>query len=136
MPKNTRLSGHTLRSEGKPFQWSTESRRYVRTNTLYGANTGDGVALCSCGTRSPMLHSNAERKRWHALHKDDVRAQLADSSLNDESYDPEADFAATGTVLCADCGTRVRPRTLESLPEHRCAERQQARADSSQGEES
>lgn len=41
-----------------------------------------------------------------------------------DDYDPAADFAATGSVLCDDCGTRVRPRTLESLPPHRCAERQ------------
>lgn len=46
---------------------------------------------------------------------------MADTS---KSYDPEADFAATGSVLCDDCGARVRPRTLESLPPHRCAERQ------------
>ncbi len=46
-----------------------------------------------------------------------------------EDYDPEADFAATGSVLCADCGTRVRPRTLESLPPHGCVERQRARQD-------
>lgn len=81
MPKNTRLSGHTLRSEGKPFRWSSDSRRWMRTNALYGADTGDGVAMCSCGAVSQMLHSNAERKRWHVIHKDQVRAQLpADSS--------------------------------------------------------
>lgn len=43
-----------------------------------------------------------------------------------ESYDAEADFAETGSVLCADCGTRVRPRTLESLPPHGCVEKQRA----------
>jgi hypothetical protein len=29
----------------------------------------------------------------------------------------------------ADCGTRVRPRALESLPPHGCVERQRARQD-------
>lgn len=43
-----------------------------------------------------------------------------------ESYDAEADFAETGSVLCADCGTRVRPRSLESLPPHGCVEKQRA----------
>jgi hypothetical protein len=38
-------------------------------------------------------------------------------------YDPEADFVATGTVICGDCGARVRPKTLESLPPHGCDER-------------
>jgi hypothetical protein len=44
-----------------------------------------------------------------------------------EGYDAEADFRATGSVLCDDCGSRVRPRTLESLPPHNCAERARAR---------
>lgn len=39
-----------------------------------------------------------------------------------DDYDAEADFAATGTVRCADCSTRVRPRTLASLPPHNCIE--------------
>ncbi|MER5420365.1 hypothetical protein [Streptosporangium roseum] len=39
-----------------------------------------------------------------------------------DDYDAEADFRTTGTVRCADCGTRVRPRTLESLPPHNCIE--------------
>jgi hypothetical protein len=44
-----------------------------------------------------------------------------------EYADAEAEFAATGQVRCDDCGTLVRPRTLESLPPHGCSERQQAR---------
>jgi hypothetical protein len=77
MPKNTRLAGHGLLAEGKPFHWSTEGRRFVRTDSLYGADTGDGFALCSCGLASQMLHSNAERKRWHAIHKQAIREQAA-----------------------------------------------------------
>ena len=77
MPKNTRLSGHALRAEGKPFVWSSDSRRWMRTNAMYGSDTGDGSAMCSCGTVSQMLHSNAERKRWHAIHKQQVREQAA-----------------------------------------------------------
>lgn len=37
-------------------------------------------------------------------------------------YDAERDFATSGTVVCGDCGTRVKPRTLESLPPHGCAD--------------
>lgn len=47
-------------------------------------------------------------------------------SLPPDDYDPVADFVATGSVLCGDCGTRLRPQTLASLPPHGCAERQQA----------
>lgn len=84
MPKNTRLSGHTLRSEGAPFRWSADSGRYVRINALYGPATGDGFALCSCGTVSQMLHSNAERKRWHGLHKQQIREQTASPDSSTE----------------------------------------------------
>jgi hypothetical protein len=44
-----------------------------------------------------------------------------------DDYDAEADFAATGSVLCDDCGSRVRPQTLESLPPHDCLERRARR---------
>lgn len=39
----------------------------------------------------------------------------------------ERDWQRTGRIPCSDCGTMVRTRTLESLPEHRCTERQRAR---------
>lgn len=44
-----------------------------------------------------------------------------------DDYDAEADFRATGSVLCDGCGSRVRPRTLESLPPHNCTERARLR---------
>jgi hypothetical protein len=50
-------------------------------------------------------------------------------------YDVHRDFVENRSVLCDDCGARVRPRTLESLPEHGCAERQRARRATSQTEE-
>ena len=84
MSKNTRLAGHALRSEGKPFWWSSQDLRYVRTNALHGADTGDGFALCSCGKASQMLHSNAERKRWHVVHKRTVRGQSASPDSSTE----------------------------------------------------
>ena len=39
----------------------------------------------------------------------------------------ERDWYRTGRIRCADCGTRVQTRTLESLPEHRCSQMQRAR---------
>ena len=44
-----------------------------------------------------------------------------------DDYDPVDDFVATGSVLCDDCGSRVRTQTLESLPPHRCTERRAQR---------
>jgi hypothetical protein len=38
---------------------------------IYGwSRTGRGE--CSCGERSPVLESNAARKRWHREHKAEV----------------------------------------------------------------
>lgn len=36
----------------------------------------------------------------------------------------QIDWQRTGRFPCGDCGTLVRTETLESLPPHRCAERQ------------
>jgi hypothetical protein len=46
-------------------------------------------------------------------------------TMSPEDYDPDADFAANGSVLCDDCGTRVRPKTLATLPDHGCVTVQQ-----------
>ncbi len=40
-----------------------------------------------------------------------------------DDYDVETDFAETGMVTCDDCGSRVRPATLASLPPHNCTQR-------------
>lgn len=66
---SSRLSGHTLRSEGKPFVWTTNGGRYVRTENV------EGVGLCSCGAHSKKLTSDGARKRWHRAHKDEIRAK-------------------------------------------------------------
>jgi len=62
---STRLSGHGLRSEGKPF--SADGKRL----TTWGAQVGH--AKCECGELSPVLNSNAARKHWHWQHKEDHR---------------------------------------------------------------
>ena len=33
-----------------------------------------GAGYCECGAESPELPSTAARKRWHAGHKDAIRA--------------------------------------------------------------
>ncbi|CAK7288556.1 hypothetical protein [Streptomyces misionensis] len=65
---------------------------------------------------------------------DDLRAQHdtairgLDSVLNVEAGLAEVlDWERTGRIRCADCGAMVRTQTLETLPAHRCTERQRAR---------
>jgi hypothetical protein len=65
--RRTNLHGHALRSEGKPYE-PGETSPWLR---VYGSRTG--VALCECGAVSPVLESDAARKRWHR----DVRKAAA-----------------------------------------------------------
>lgn len=67
--QNTRLIGHTLRSEGAPFAWTTNGGRYIHTTGL------SGVGLCSCGEVSEVEESGAARKRWHRTHKEQIQAR-------------------------------------------------------------
>ena len=67
----TRLSGHGLRSEGKPYE--EDGRGGTRRADVYGEP--DGFGLCSCGERSGVLGSDADRKRWHKKHKEQVRSE-------------------------------------------------------------
>jgi hypothetical protein len=60
----TLVKGHTLRFEGMALYDDDGSG-------IYGwSRTGRGE--CSCGERSPVLESNAARKRWHREHKAEV----------------------------------------------------------------
>lgn len=58
---------------------------------------------------------------------DDVAARLMDrlhaAALAENE---ERDWQRTGVIPCSDCGARVHAITLDSLPEHRCTERQLA----------
>lgn len=75
MPKSTRIPGHGLLSEGKPYWWDSQKSSWERA---YG--TKDGVALCSCGRFSQTLHNDAERKRWMNIHKRQVREQATNQT--------------------------------------------------------
>jgi len=66
---NTRLAGHGLQSEGRPFEWGEYSRNWVR---VYGSSR-TGAGLCECGSTSEILESDAARQRWHAAHKEQMR---------------------------------------------------------------
>ncbi|MFD7995534.1 hypothetical protein [Streptomyces mexicanus] len=57
-----------------------------------------------------------------------LEQQLLDR-LHEEALieNEERDWYRTGQIRCVDCDTMVRTRTLETLPPHRCTERQRAR---------
>ena len=74
MPKNTRLAGHTLRSEGMPFVWVDWGTGFDWRQ----ASGWTGKGICSCGATSDELTSNNARKRWHADHKAQMRAALGE----------------------------------------------------------
>lgn len=60
----TRLAGHSLRYEGAAFMGPKMRARDA---------SGPGMALCECGTYSPLIKNRAQRKQWHKDHKDDIR---------------------------------------------------------------
>ncbi len=63
--RNTRLSGHDLRFEGRGVD--------PVTRVLHN---GAGHARCECGQWSPVLPTTAARKRWHRdEHKPAMRAK-------------------------------------------------------------
>lgn len=76
MDTSTRLKGHGLQSEGKPFE--DDGRGGTRRTELYGGPVGFG--LCSCSARSDVLGSNYERQVWHRGHKAEVRAAMGGSN--------------------------------------------------------
>ncbi|WP_329142892.1 hypothetical protein OIU91_04395 [Streptomyces sp. NBC_01456] len=60
---------------------------------------------------------------------DDERMWLEKAAaLRDEAdLQEEREWQRTGRIRCSDWGTIVRTETLETLPDHRCSQRQQAR---------
>jgi hypothetical protein len=68
---STRLSGHSLQSEGRAY---VEDRGSVRRPW---SMIRTGFGLCECGARSPELTSDNQRKRWHKKHKEQVRGESA-----------------------------------------------------------
>lgn len=86
--KNTRLAGHGLRYEGHP--------RFCVHGVENGGRWGvkppccpvwsqplDGHAKCSCGVVSPAFdgrRSAGRAKKWHAAHKDEIRAAAAEGA--------------------------------------------------------
>ena len=79
--RRTNIPGHGLVGEGAPHSvidcaepaCVNEGRQLGRLGWHMGVG-GDGHGVCLCGAISPHLASSVARKRWHAQHKDAVRA--------------------------------------------------------------
>jgi hypothetical protein len=69
---STRLAGHGLQSEGRPYVLAgrdDEAERWVRADRW----EREGAALCECGWTSAWLESNGQRQRSHREHKETIR---------------------------------------------------------------
>lgn len=67
---STRLPGHGLLREGKP--WTRVGSDWIEVHSGH-----HGRGRCSCGEASPVLSSDAARKRWHRdAHKPEVRKRM------------------------------------------------------------
>lgn len=71
------MKGHGLLYEGRPV-WRKPTAG-VHGHEVGGGThwwlanpAGTGIGVCRCGATSPVLPSNAARKRWHAEHKTDA----------------------------------------------------------------
>ena len=85
--RRTALRGHALRSEGAAFIPAASCDGHpdaiAPDGTAYTRCQGHiGYGLCECGELSPSLHSGAGRRRWHADHKNEIRAKGSDTDGN------------------------------------------------------
>lgn len=61
----SRVVGHALRAEGAAFRPNGTRVWPVEKGTLHHGQ-------CECGALSPAVLTNAQRKRWHVWHKEQV----------------------------------------------------------------
>ena len=73
--RRTNLRGHALRSEGAAYIPGDE-QPWLRTPGHLGRG------LCECDAVSLVMSSDSARRRWHARHKDEVRASLEVAPTN------------------------------------------------------
>jgi hypothetical protein len=66
--RRTALRGHALRGEGAAYI-PGEEEPWLRCRGHIGRG------LCECGAFSDVEWTHADRKRWHARHKDEIRTE-------------------------------------------------------------
>jgi hypothetical protein len=64
--RDNRLAGHSLPCEG----------RVQLGGHIIGDGSGEGRAVCECGTESELLPSTRARQQWHRAHKNDIRSEI------------------------------------------------------------
>jgi hypothetical protein len=75
MRGKTLLSGHALRFEGATV--------YDQDGEHLPSWRRDGSAKCECGALSPLGLSTNAAKKWHSMHKDEIRKaqKAADNAM-------------------------------------------------------
>lgn len=62
------VPGHRLSQSGAPYEW--DGRKW------YIVDGKVGKGLCTCGTPSPTLPNDQQRKTWHRKHREELVAEL------------------------------------------------------------
>ncbi|MFD0352923.1 hypothetical protein ACFVHW_04125 [Streptomyces sp. NPDC127110] len=107
-----------------------EENGYVVCHNTYGDEVPPGTrkAICRGFVKAyglpPIMLMVLAMGNGHLV---EVPDPMAAKQQPEEMQDWYRHWLATGEVECADCGTTVRCENLETLPDHRCTERQRAR---------
>lgn len=75
MDTSTRLAGHGLLSEGRPYELRQGDEEGASSWHRTHWRESEGCGVCSCGAFSGPLPTNGARKRWHRDHKDQIRGE-------------------------------------------------------------
>ncbi|AZM93911.1 hypothetical protein [Streptomyces sp. W1SF4] len=112
-------------------QTRAEQDGFVVCHRTFGEDVPPGTreAMCRGYVNAyglpPAVREALDRGIGHLVEVPDPLA--AGKDRPEEEQDRYRQWLATGEVECAACGTTVRCANLESLPDHRCTERQRAR---------
>lgn len=72
---STRLPGHGLLSEGRPYEWRQGDEEDAPSWHRTDWRVTEGCGVCSCGAFSGPLLTNGARRRWYGAHKGKVRSE-------------------------------------------------------------
>ncbi|WP_185899751.1 hypothetical protein [Streptomyces sp. WAC07061] len=112
-------------------QTRAEEDGFVVCHRTFGDDVPPGTreAMCRGYVNAyglpPAVRKALDLGIGHLVEVPDALAPGKD--MPEDEQDWYRQWLVTGELECADCGTTVQCTNLESLPPHRCAERQQAR---------
>lgn len=64
-----RVEGHDLIGEGAPYKTRAGKAVPARAGWRSGGTDGRGFCVCSCGERSTVMRTGADRREWHRAHR-------------------------------------------------------------------